>query len=87
MDRLWPRRAPGSGRLMSRWLGVLCRPLSSGMRDVACGRAGRFQYRRVRGLDGDVRPFSLRCPCSKQRVHSGLYDGLTWPDTGCASLD
>jgi hypothetical protein len=31
--------------------------------------------------------FSLRYSCSEQRVHSGLYDGLTWPDTGCASLD
>lgn len=31
--------------------------------------------------------FSLAFPCSEERVHSGLYDGLTWPDTGCASLD
>lgn len=31
--------------------------------------------------------FSLRCHCSKQHVHSGLYDGLTWPDTGFASFD
>jgi hypothetical protein len=31
--------------------------------------------------------FSLRYSYSEQRVHSGLYDGLTWPDTGCASLD
>jgi hypothetical protein len=31
--------------------------------------------------------FSLRYSCSEQRVHSGLYDGLTWPDTGFASFD
>jgi hypothetical protein len=31
--------------------------------------------------------FSLRCSCSEQRIHSGLYDGLTWPDTGFASFD
>jgi hypothetical protein len=31
--------------------------------------------------------FSLRHPCSEQPVHSGLYDGLTWPDTGFASFD
>jgi hypothetical protein len=31
--------------------------------------------------------FSLRSPCFEQRVHSGLYDGLTWPDNGYASLD
>jgi len=31
--------------------------------------------------------FSLPLPRSEQRVHSGLYDGLTWPDTGFASLD
>ncbi|ARP98082.1 hypothetical protein [Pseudorhodoplanes sinuspersici] len=36
---------------------------------------------------GDVRRFSLRYSCSEQRVHSGLYDGVTWPDTGFASLD
>jgi hypothetical protein len=31
--------------------------------------------------------FSLRCSCSERRIHSGLYDGLTWPDTGFASFD
>jgi hypothetical protein len=30
---------------------------------------------------------SLRCRCFEQRVHSGLYNGLTWPDTGFASFD
>jgi len=31
--------------------------------------------------------FSLHYSCFEQRVHSGLYDGQTWPDNGCASLD
>jgi hypothetical protein len=34
-----------------------------------------------------IADFSLRCSCSEQRVHSALYDGLTWPDTGFASFD
>jgi len=37
--------------------------------------------------DGNVGRFSLAFPCSEKRVHSGLYDGLTWPKNGCASLD
>jgi hypothetical protein len=35
-----------------------------------------------------------RCPpvllpylCSEARVHYGLCDGMTWPDTGYASID
>jgi hypothetical protein len=36
---------------------------------------------------GDVGRFSLAFPCSEKRVHSGLYDGLTWPQNGYASLD
>jgi len=31
--------------------------------------------------------FSLHNSCSEQHVHSVLYDGLTWPDTGFASFD
>ena len=59
-----------------------------GMRDVAWSSAGRFQHPRVRSLVAVTFAwFSLRCPCSQQSVHSGLYDGLTWPDTGYASLD
>jgi hypothetical protein len=49
---------------------------------------GRSWRLRLRGLvTVTFADLSLRCPCSKQRVHSGLYDGLTWPDNGCASLD
>ena len=63
-------------------------PCVSGMRDVAWSRAGRFQHRRVRRLVAvTFAGFSLHYSCFEQRVHSGLYDGLTWPDNGCASLD
>jgi hypothetical protein len=57
-------------------------------KDVARSRAERFQHPRLRALvTVTFADFSLRCPCSEQRVHSGLYDGLTWPDTGFASFD
>jgi hypothetical protein len=47
-----------------------------------------IHHLRLRGLAAVTFAwFFLRCCCSEQRVHSGLYDGLTWPDTGCASLD
>jgi hypothetical protein len=63
-------------------------PLVFGRRDVACRSAGRFQHLRLYGLvTVTFADFSSRCPCSEQHVHSGLYDGLTWPDTGFASFD
>lgn len=63
-------------------------PLVFGGTDVAWSRAGRFRLSLLRDLvTVGFADFFLRCPRSEQRVHSGLYDGLTWPDTGCASLD
>jgi hypothetical protein len=59
------------------------------MRDIAWSMAGQFLHLCMRGLMVVVTfaCFSLRYSCSEQRVHSGLYDGLTWPDTGFAALD
>ena len=87
MDRLWQRRAglrPTEVAMTGAFFAAAC------LRDAGrrLEQAGEFQRRRMRGLV-TVRfaCFSLRYSCSEQRVHSGLYDGLTWPDTGCASLD
>jgi hypothetical protein len=63
-------------------------PLVFGGRDVAWISTGRFQQRQLHDLVAvTFTDFSLCGYCSDQRVHSGLYDGLTWPDTGFASFD
>ncbi len=71
----------------ARWQGALM-PLIFGGRDVAWSWTGRFQQCHQRDLAAvTFACFSLRCRCFEQRVHSDLYDGLTWPDTGFASFD
>ena len=78
--------APGSARLKLRCQGVLAACLRG--RDVAWIDRTIFNIRAyVIFVAVTFADFSLRCSCSEQRVHSGLYDGLTWPDTGCASFD
>jgi hypothetical protein len=70
----------------ARWQGALIAACLRG--DVAWSWTRRFQHPRLRDLVAvTFADFSLRCSCSKQRIHSGLYDGLTWPDTGFASFD
>ena len=78
------RRAPPAVAAMSgRFLAACLR---------GCGTSPEFQRTisiaaRARSAAVTFANLSLRSPCFEQRVHSGLYDGLTWPDNGYASLD
>jgi hypothetical protein len=75
------------GLLNLRWHGVHC-CLSPANGTSPLERGMTIYHRPLRGLVAVTFASSpLRYPCSDQRVHSGLYDGLTWPDIGCASLD
>ena len=87
VDRFWQRRARfrptevRDGRALSL-------PLVFGGRNVTWSWTGRFQQRQLHDLVAvTFADFSLFGSCSEQRIHSGLYDGLTWPDTGFASFD
>jgi hypothetical protein len=87
LDCFWQRRARFRPTEMSGGR-ALSLPLVFGGRDVAWSWTGRFQHLRSYGLVMVmIAYFSLRCSCSEQRIHSDLYDGLTWPDTGFASFD
>jgi hypothetical protein len=86
LDRWGPRRT-NRRPVGSRWLGAFPVARLRGA-ERRWEQSRTIHHLRLRGLAAVTFAwFFLRCCCSEQRVHSGLYDGLTWPDTGCASLD